>query len=124
MKRLPALMLALVFVWNLAACSPTADNHSTESLPPFDHAAPDSDPALSFSATVLEVHENHLLVEPHPDSIERRSCDRIEIPLAGKTSWPIPAVGDTVHIFYSDGIQETYPARIANVHRVEIEASP
>lgn len=76
---------------------------------------------VSFCAKVLEVTDNYLLVEPFADSNESKSADKIEVPLVGKTSWPIPAVGDTVNIFYSGGIQGTYPARIAKVHRVEIE---
>lgn len=84
---------------------------------------PVTEPAdiVSFHAKVLEVNDNYLLVEPFADSNESKSADKIEVPLAGKTSWPIPAVGDTVNVFYSGEIQETYPARITKVHRVEIE---
>lgn len=86
---------------------------------------PVTEPAdiVSFRAKVLEVNDDYLLVEPVADSDESKSADKIEVPLAGKTSWPIPAVGDTVNIFYSGGIQETYPARITKVHRVEIETA-
>ena len=86
---------------------------------------PVTEPAdiVSFLAKVLEVKDNYLLVVPLADSNESKSADKIEVPLAGKTSWPVPAVGDTVNIFYSGGIQETYPARITKVHRVEIETA-
>lgn len=84
---------------------------------------PVTEPAdiVSFCAKVVEVKDNYLLVKPLTDSKESKSADKIEVPLAGKTSWPIPAVGDAINIFYSGGIQESYPARITKVHRVEIE---
>ena len=73
-----------------------------------------------FNAMVIEVHEQYLLVEPEIGSTERTSADRIEISLQNKGSWPIPRVGDEVMVVYDGLIQETYPARITNVYRIEI----
>lgn len=82
-----------------------------------------SDPPItavcSFHAKVLEVHDNYLLVEHLPDG-KTLSVDKIEIPLEEKTSWPIPAVGDNVEVYYDGTIMETYPAKLNNVYRVEI----
>ena len=75
---------------------------------------------FSFRATVLEVNENFLLVEPSQDCPERNSADKIELPLQDKTSWPMPQVGDTVDVFYNGELMETYPARIGKLYRVEI----
>ena len=74
----------------------------------------------SFEATVLEVHDTFLLVEPAEGTWERTSADKIEVSLKDKTSWPIPQVGDTVNVFYNGEIMETYPARVGQVYRVEI----
>ena len=68
----------------------------------------------------MEVHESYLLVEPAEDAWERSSSDKIEVSLQGKTSWPIPQVGDTVNVFYNGELMETYPARVGKVYRVEI----
>ena len=120
MKRLIALIFASALVLGLASCSQsvqhgTADESvSTETV---------NEELTSFRGTVLEIHGSHLLVEPFADSRERKSADKIEVPLAEKTSWPVPAAGDTVNVFYSGGILETYPARVVKVHRVEIEAT-
>ena len=73
-----------------------------------------------FTAEVLEVRNDYLLVEPAYGSAERNSADKIEVSLKDKTSWPIPQVGDTVTVVYNGEIQETYPARIPSVYRVEV----
>ncbi len=73
-----------------------------------------------FRAMVIEVHDEYLLVEPEEGSVERNSADRIEVYLQDKTSWPIPRVGDKVLVVYDGQLQETYPARITNVYRIEI----
>ena len=75
---------------------------------------------FSFQATVLEVHETYLLVEPGEETWERSSSDKIEVSLHDKTSWPIPQVGDTVNVFYNGELMETYPARVGKGYRVEI----
>ena len=74
----------------------------------------------TFTATVLEVSETQLLVAPAEGTSEAKSSDQIYLPLEGKTSWPIPQVGDTVNVVYDGIIQELYPARIPNLYRVEI----
>ena len=87
---------------------------------PSEQEVTDETEVVSFLAKVLEVNETYLLVEPYADSSESMCSDKIEIPLENKTSWPIPMVGEIVNVFYSGLIQETYPAHISNVHRVEI----
>ncbi len=75
---------------------------------------------FSFHATVLEVHDTYLLVEPAEDAWERSSADKIEVSLMDKTSWPIPQVGATVNVVYNGEIMEIYPAMLGTVYRVEI----
>ena len=75
---------------------------------------------FSFRATVLEVNESFLLVEPVQGCPERTSADKIEVSLQGKTSWPVPQVGDAVNVVYNGDLMETYPARIGKLYRVEI----
>lgn len=79
-----------------------------------------SNPAVEcqFRALVMEVHDQYLLVEPVNGSAERNSADRIEVSLPDQTA--MPKVGDEVTIVYDGQIQETYPARITNVYRIDI----
>ncbi len=82
--------------------------------------ADDSEVEYRFTAKVLEVHDTYLLVEPDENSRERDSASKIQIQLKEKESWPIPETGDMVTVVYSGEIQETYPAQISRVYRVEI----
>lgn len=118
MRKYIALFLALVCMLGLVGCNKSTQ-HDVADEPSVSGTAEED--ITSFGAKVLEVNDNYLLVEPLADSNERKSADKIEISLADKTSWPIPAIGDTVNVFYSGGLQETYPARITKVCRVEIE---
>lgn len=90
--------------------------------PPKDNNADPNNPALEhdFRALVIEANAQYLLVEPVIGSAERNSADRIEVSLANQSPEPMPKVGEEVKIVYDGLIQETYPARITNVYRVEI----
>ena len=103
MKRYWIVLLALLCILSLTACK-----------------AASKEDVHSFEATVLEVHDTYLLVEPAEGAWERSSSDKIEVSLQDKTSWPIPQVGDTVNVFYNGELMETYPARVGKLYRVEI----
>ena len=102
MKKCLCVLLAVLCFLSLTACKE------------------DSSEEFSFRATVLEVHQGYLLVEPVEGSPERSSADQITLSLQEKTSWPTPQVGDTVDVFYNGEILETYPAHISKLYRVEI----
>ena len=104
MKKYITLFLVICCVFTLVACK----------------ANPKEEDVHSFEATVLEVHDTYLLVEPAEGAWERSSADKIEVSLQDKTSWPIPQVGDTVNVFYNGELMETYPARVGKLYRVEI----
>ena len=104
MKRYWIVLLALLCILSLTACKVASKEEDVH----------------SFEATVLEVHDAYLLVEPAEGAWERSSADKIEVSLQDKTSWPIPQVGDTVNVFYNGELMETYPARVGKVYRVEI----
>ena len=84
-----------------------------------------------FSASVLEVTEKTLLIEPEQGSAERASADRISVSLtqdaellnlAGDSCTPADIhVGDTVEITYDGVIAESYPAQIT-ARRVAVTA--
>ena len=103
MKRYWIVLLALLCILSLTACK-----------------AASKEDVHSFEATILEVHDTYLLVEPAEGAWERSSADKIEVSLQDKTSWPIPQVGDTVNVFYNGELMETYPARVGKLYRVEI----
>lgn len=70
-----------------------------------------------FNATVLEVTDDSLLVEPFADEEERKSSDRFWVRLPEDTTLSF-APGDAVEISYDGMIQELYPAVLPNVFSV------
>ena len=72
-----------------------------------------------FDGKVLEIHEQHLLVEPASDSRESPSASKIKISLGNVPAPEGLEVGDSVTITYDGMIQELYPAIIPNVYGIE-----
>lgn len=76
---------------------------------------------LRFEATVLEVRENTLLVEPDPAA---GVAVQAEVPLEGVEELPVLRAGDRITIVCS-GVQETEPARLTGVLEITLtESSP
>ncbi len=71
----------------------------------------------SFTATVIEVYDSNILVEPDEGTNERRSSDRIYVSTDIEDSDRVCEVkaGDRISVYYRGGIMETYPARLGNV---------
>jgi hypothetical protein len=76
---------------------------------------------VSFVATVLEINQSSLLVEPAEGSVELNSADRIVAhvgdaiiidPESIEVDITAVEVGDKVMIFYDGSIAESYPAQI------------
>ena len=74
----------------------------------------------SFRAEVLKVEAGWLLVKPLDGEQELLSADKIEVSFQKVESIPEIAVGDTVEIFYSGMLQETYPARAVDVTDIRV----
>ena len=109
MKKLILLCCALSCVLGLISCG-------SKSGKDFDPA-----PTGSFQATVVEAHDDYLMVEPLAGSNESKSADRIHVSLKNKTiSWPNPTVNDVIEISYDGSIMETYPAQLGEVYHIEI----
>ena len=84
-----------------------------------------------FTATILEIRENEMLVEEEgttPYYHEKFLCKLQENTKFSDGSEPIPranlGVGDMVYVAYLGDILETYPAQIPNVTRVVQISTP
>lgn len=79
-----------------------------------------------FEATILEITDTYLLVEPLEDTPERKSADQITISISkiveeNSLEYLAKAeVGDTIKIGYHGGIAESYPAQIHNVFEIKL----
>jgi len=73
-----------------------------------------------FQATILEISNQTLLVEPVEGSQELKSSDQIRLPMKNMSPSPVPKVGDVIEITYNGEIAESYPAEINEVYNVEV----
>lgn len=76
----------------------------------------------NFTATILEVNENSLLVKVDEDQDEVKSSDTISVSLNDKTiGYDIEfKPDDHIRIHYDGVILESYPAQITTVSEVEL----
>ncbi len=70
-----------------------------------------------LTATVVEVHENSILVLPTKGSAERTRADRIQVCTEVNSSLE---VGDVVKIAYLGELMETSPMQLTDVQSVEL----
>lgn len=112
-KRIIALLLAVIFVFSLAACGKDVEKETVDdSTTSTDNTEPDY---MIMKGTVLEIYENSVLVQPFPDDPAAASADKIDVALQGTITWEDKRFGDVIEVAYQGGIQETYPAQISNV---------
>lgn len=79
-----------------------------------------------FEATVLEIMENQLLVEPAEGSFVRNSADKVVVSLQNIEEDIISSieVGSFIGIYFDGIIAESYPAQIHNISNIEIITVP
>ena len=72
---------------------------------------------LQFVATVLEIDENTLLVEPVAEEEILQSGDRVSINTGNMEPEDVPEMeeGDRVRIFYTGDVMESYPLQLEEV---------
>ena len=107
MKKLLALMLALVMVFTVAGCGETADQKTEDETKNTESKAE----LESFTATILEFGNNHVLVQPDEGESELRSADKISFGTKDLEQLDV-AVGSRVVVYYDGMIMESYPAQI------------
>mgnify|MGYP002517930655 FL=1 len=85
-----------------------AREQSSQDGPPADSRTGD----CTFRATVLEVKDNFLMVEPLTGEEERRSSDKITLTAPAGTAVELLQPGCPVEVQYDGMIAESYPAQI------------
>ena len=108
MKRLLALILALICMFSLAACEGKTGK---------DHDLPED--MYQFEAKILEIHDGYLLVEPAAEASESKSAEKIAVSRQNEAPGLDLQVGDAVLITYDGMIMETYPAQLGQVYKIE-----
>lgn len=76
--------------------------------------------SVTLRATVLEISDGYLLVEPVEGSPELSSTNRISLMIQNMPPSPEPQVGDVVEIQYDGAIMESYPAQLGQVYGIRV----
>ena len=73
-----------------------------------------------FNATVLEVYEKSILVEPFEGEEELLSADQFSVSTEVESTNEVPQMekGATIRIVYNGDIAESYPAQINTVFAI------
>ena len=117
MKKLIVLVLTLVCMLGAIGCDGKINMDSDMSTEQQQLDKPTEQ--HQFNATILEIYDNHLLVEPCSGMDELKSSDKIEVSIQNIDKSIEWKVGDLAIITYDGIILETYPARLNQVYKVE-----
>ena len=117
MKKLIVLVLTLVCMLGAIGCDGKVNTDTNKSTEQQQLNKPTEQ--YQFDATILEIHDNHFLVEPCAGMDELKSSDKIEVSIQNIDKSIEWKVGDYVLITYDGIILETYPARLNQVYNVE-----
>ncbi len=73
-----------------------------------------------FNATVLEVYEKSVLVEPFEGADELKSADQIIVSTEVESTHEVPQMeaGTAIRIVYNGDIAESYPAQVNTVFAI------
>lgn len=77
--------------------------------------ADDAIATVTFMATICEIENNIILVEPMEGTLELDSADRIQIINQDNLEFQI---GDVIEIEYNGEIMESYPAQLGEVYHI------
>ena len=110
MKKLIAVLLAVLIIFSLAACNNNAQENSSSDNDISSEGYPEKE--NSFNATVLEIEDGSVIVEPFPEEPQRNNSDRISFDTKKLQKLDVK-VGSFVKVSYQGGIMETYPATIS-----------
>ena len=75
---------------------------------------------VTFTATVLEMGDGYLLVEPVEEDPMLAAADRIQVPTGDVTLPDGVTEGTVVRITFTGGVMESYPAQIADVVEITL----
>lgn len=115
MKRYIALTFLLVGIFALAGCADKREEATGETAATKTY----------FKATVLEIADAYLLVEPFADTLESKSADQIKVGTADmgeelSNYLAEASIGDIIEIGYDGSIAESYPAQISNIYEIKL----
>lgn len=109
MKRLAALILALIFVFGLVGCNNRNMNYIIKHEP-------------SVTGTVEKVHDNYMIIYLKTDGYPNGARCAVSLNVENKDSYTDVAAGDEVIVYYNGEIAESYPLQINTVYAINLKA--
>lgn len=108
MKRLAALILALIFVFGLVGCNNRDMNYIIKHEP-------------SVTGTVEEAHGNYMIIYLKTDGYPNGARCAVSLNVENKDSYTDVAVGDEVIVYYNGEIAESDPLQINTVYAINLK---
>ena len=107
MKKLIALVLAMVCVLGLVGCNTATQDAKTNE-------------SWVFQAILVDIYDGFYLVEPLEGSCEQTVAKQVEVPIKKLDPSLEPEVGDTIEITHSGVIMEVNPSRLREVYSIKV----
>lgn len=117
MKKYISLILVLILVFSLTACS---DKPTTNVIEKPNNNQQVETNTVSFNAVILEILDGSILVEPVEGSNELKSADKISVNYKNLEIHFNLIEGQTIKIEYDGSIAESYPAQINGTVSIEL----
>lgn len=106
MKKLIALVLAVVCVLSMVGCNQKQEETNDEK-----HV---------FQAEIIEISNGTMLVKPLEGYSEAEYSEKISVDIQHMPASPEPEVGDIIEITYSGIMMEIYPPVPSGVEKIEV----
>lgn len=103
-KRIMVILMGILLLTGVAGCGSINESNAAKG-------------EAYFNATVLEVREDSVLVEPFAGEEELKSADKIVVSTKVMSTNKVPTMepGTLIRIVYNGEILESYPAQINKV---------
>jgi len=108
MKKLIALVLALVCVLGLVGCNRDSMNYIIEHEP-------------SITGIVEEVHDNYIVIFIETDGYPNGADCKVSLDVENEDSMTHFDVGDEVVVYYNGDIAESNPLQINTVYAITLK---
>ena len=106
MKKLIALVLALVCVFSLVGCNEAKEN--------------EDDVTAVFQAKIIKINDGTMLVEPLQGYPEAEHCEFVSVVIQNMASSPEPEEGDIIEITYNGSMTEEAPPSPNGIEKIVI----
>ncbi len=110
MKKMIALILALVCVLGLVGCNNRSMKYIIEHEP-------------NISGLVEEIHDNYIIIYIKTEGYPNGADCKVSLDVENKDSMNHFSIGDEVVVYYDGFIAESYPLQINTVYAITLKTT-